>query len=316
MIYDIQEFTYGAELEYGDVYRFDTLPEGASWNAKDYSIVSSTGIANDPSGKLYAFGGEINTKPTQTISEQLDHIESINTTLYPKPIINYRSNLHIHVGVPGLKDDLDALKRLLVYIDRWQDATYSLVEPIPVPNIGQSGHVYDWELKRYKRRLRSHQFHLPAHRVKAMLRAETPQQFFEEHAVLTSKGRMWYFMPRAGINLRQLWETSTVEFRHFPGTLDIQELDYCLRWCQQFLYAAIVTGESPVRLAVKQRFLGKFPKFQPYDFEVEQLYQFTNLEHNKRSLVADRLEALCQLSDIDHQPAEYTYNIAKEKGLL
>ena len=64
--------TYGAEFEFADIRRDVELPKGATWNTKDYSIVSSTGIANDPKGKLYNLGGEINTVPTDNIEEQVE----------------------------------------------------------------------------------------------------------------------------------------------------------------------------------------------------------------------------------------------------
>lgn len=47
---DLANVTFGAEYEFGDIWRSKSLPEGLQWNTKDYSIVSSTGIANDPKG--------------------------------------------------------------------------------------------------------------------------------------------------------------------------------------------------------------------------------------------------------------------------
>ncbi|MEN6369497.1 MAG: hypothetical protein ABFD77_07360, partial [Thermotogota bacterium] len=64
--YDTDSFTYGVELEYADVKFGNPLPNGCAWNTKDNTIVNSNGIANDPLGKLWLFGGEINTRPTDT----------------------------------------------------------------------------------------------------------------------------------------------------------------------------------------------------------------------------------------------------------
>ena len=127
MHYDKASFTYGVELEYGDSYRFNELPTGAKWNDKDNTCVSTTGIANDPLGLLYKYGGEINTKPTDTVKEQIEHIAAINAMLQPAPVVNYRSNLHIHVRVPGLKDDLDSCKKLLRYINEFQQQAFDIV---------------------------------------------------------------------------------------------------------------------------------------------------------------------------------------------
>jgi len=299
MNFSVKDWSYGVELEYGDCYRFGELPKGASWNDKDNTVVSSTGIANDPSGKLYAFGGEINTKPTDTISEQIQHIRDINEALNPRFSINYRSNLHIHIRVPGLKDDLEAVKKLLRYVDTYQQEAFDIVEHIPKPDPNRmTDQEYKGALKRYKRRQKSHQYKMPEKRVAAMLGATTTQEFFEEHAPLTEKGRMWYFAPRAGINLRQLWEeTNTIEFRHFPGTSNLNEMNSCIRWCEDFLNAAL--NQDDVRpLDLKDNGY-QFPKFQTYNFKMEEIYQWTNFDKNSRGVVKKRLQALRDVINID-----------------
>jgi hypothetical protein len=299
MHYDKASFTYGVELEYGDSYRFNELPTGAKWNDKDNTCVSTTGIANDPLGLLYKYGGEINTKPTETVKEQIEHIAEINAMLQPAPVVNYRSNLHIHVRVPGLKGDLESCKKLLRYINEFQQQAFDIVEVIPVPSKSMlEPEVYEWALKRMKRRQKSHQYKLPESRVNAMMNAKTTQEFYEEHAPLTEKGRMWFFSPRAGINLRQMWEeTNTIEFRHFPGTLDMIEMESCICWCREFLDAALNTEKTPTDIFWETSY--KFPKFQPYEFETEQIYQWTNFDAHSRKVVEKRLNALREKVDID-----------------
>lgn len=299
MVYDTASFSFGVELEYGDSRFNSILPSGAAWNMKDNTCVSTTGIANDPLGKLYEYGGEINTKPTWNIEEQVNHIAEINQILHPQPVVNYRSNLHIHVQVPGLKDDLDSCKKLLTYVHEYQQQAFDIVETIPVPNKKMlEPEVYKWAVIRMKRRYKSHQHKLPSSRVQAMLAAKTTKEFYEEHAALTERGRMWFFSPRAGINLRQMWEeTSTIEFRHFPGTLDMNEMESCIRWCRDFLNAALNTDETPVDLYNNNEY--NFPNFQPYEYETEQVYQWTNFDGNSRKDVENRLNALRQEINID-----------------
>jgi hypothetical protein len=301
--YDVDSFTYGAELEYGNCYRFADLPDGAQWNDKDNTCVSSTGIANDPLGKLYQYGGEINTRPTNTPEEQVEHIARINAALPnggPAPTVNYRSNLHIHVRVPGLKDDLESCKRLLRYIDQYQQEAFSIVERIPKTDPNLPPEVYEWERKREKRRYKSHQYKMPKNRVEAMLAATTTQDFYEEHAPATEKGRMWYFSPRAGINLRQMWEeTHTIEFRHFPGTLDMDEMLSAIKWCRAFLSHALSAAQKSPAEFLREEGPFNFPEFEPYEFETEQLYQWTNFDKNTRKVVAARLDELRSIIDID-----------------
>lgn len=306
MTFSVKEWTYGVELEYGNCDRtIKDLPDGAKWNSLDNTCVSSTGIANDPQGKLYKFGGEINTRPTTTVDEQVEHIAKVNKFLRdngPAPIVNYRSNLHIHIRVPGLHKDLKALKQLLTYINTFQEQAFAIVENIPVPDKNTLPPLeYTWAKKRYDRRLTSHQHKLPFKRVEAMLAAKTPTEFWHEHAHKDAKGNpAWFQCPRAGINLRQLFEeTNTIEFRHFPGTLNVTEMRSAINWCRDFLNLALNEPETmPATLLERNKYT--FPQFEPYEFETEQVYQFTNFDKNSRKDVAKLLEELRKHIDIDN----------------
>lgn len=298
MDYGEARFTYGVELEYGNCLYGQQLPGGAKWNDQDNTCVSSTGIANDPRGVLYRYGGEINTAPTTTVSQQVDHIRDIKNALSPAPIVNYRSNLHVHVRVPGLKEDLPALQKLMSYIQAYQEQTFNIVENVPVPDPSLPPNVYKWARKRQKRRFVSHQYKVPTERLEEIQRATTPLEFFHGHAPLTEKGRMWFYAPRAGINLRQLWEPSeTIEFRHFPGTLDDDEMYSCILWCKLFVLEALGSRQPPSHILQAHAF--KFPKFEPYEYETEQVYQWTNFAKNSRGTVKQRLSDLRQRIDID-----------------
>lgn len=297
-------FSYGVELEYGNCWRGVTLTDGAQWNYLDNTCVSSTGIANDPQGKLYEYGGEINTRPTNTIAEQVDHIQRINKTLAaggPAPIVNYRSNLHIHVRVPGIHEDLDALKRLLRYVTTYQQQAFDITETIPVPDPKfMKPEIYKWAKKRMNRRKTSHQHTLPEKRVQAMLVATTPLEFYHEHAHKDAKGNpAWFQCPRAGINLRQLFETTnTIEFRHFPGTLNDKEMESAITWCRYFVDAAL-NHEDKTPKDILEDYDFKFPDFQSYEYETEQVYQATNFDKNSRKDVEKLLTKLRENVKID-----------------
>jgi hypothetical protein len=303
MKYNPSDFTYGVELEYADVKFGTPLPEGCAWNTKDNTIVNSTGIANDPQGKLWEFGGEINTRPTSTVEEQVEVVRQINDALsasgYPA-VINYRCNLHIHVRVPGLSKDLESCKKLMRYNIAHAQEAFDVIETIPVPNPSKmTKEAYDGAMKRYKRRQRSHQFMLPKSRTDAILAAKTVQEFYEEHAPLTEKGRMWFFSPREGINMRQMWEeTETIEFRHFPGTTDLSEMESCIRWCREYLDNVLNDkGMTPREIYWSQGF--SFPDFKEYNYELECGYQLTNHDSNSRKDIARRIEHYKQTGRIE-----------------
>jgi hypothetical protein len=302
---NLKNCTYGMELEYGDIWRDRQLPAGLSWNAKDYSVVSSTGIANDPKGLVYSRGGEINSDPTTTIDEQVDFFEGLLTANL-EPRLNHRTNLHLHIRVPGLAQDLGALKLLLDYINRNQVDIYREIEPIPIPARGDydTAEAYKGASKRYSRRKVSHQYKVSESRVEKALAATTVDEFLAAHAPVMANGEpAWGLTTRAGINLLQLKETDTVEFRHFTNTLDPAKLRCCFEWVAAFIPAALDDASVEQLTTASGR---NFPEFAPYNHAMEVGYGFTNFDKNSRKVVTERVGELRKLVDIDCCSAEET----------
>src|SRR6202041_37354 len=79
--------------------------------------------------------------------------------------------------------------------------------------------------------------------------------------------------PRLCVSLRQLLQTDTVEFRHFPGTLDEEELLNCVEWCARFLERALENG--PLISELDWAKTRRFPKFPPYIHWMENRYRAT-----------------------------------------
>jgi hypothetical protein len=307
---DFSDVTFGAEYEFGDIYRTE-LPYGLTWNEKDYSIVSSTGIANDPKGLVYTRGGEINSVPTKYPEQQLamfaDLIEQ-----HPEASVNHRTNLHLHIRVAGLSEDLDVLKRLLAYIDANQVAIYQAIEPVPVPVRADyaSAEAYKGAQKRYKRRKVSHQYAVSATRVERALGASTVEQFLAAHAPVQADGKpAWGLTTRAGINLLQLKETDTIEFRHFTCTKNVRELLHCFNWVSNFVPAALDNAPVEQLLSAAD---WQFPTFAPYDHAMECGYQYSNFDKNSRKVATQRINALRDTLDIDNCTAEQTVEAIKQ----
>jgi hypothetical protein len=307
---DFSGVTFGAEYEFGDIYRTE-LPHGLSWNEKDYSIVSSTGIANDPKGLVYTRGGEINSVPTKYPEQQLAMFADL-VEQHPEAMVNHRTNLHLHIRVPGLSDDLDSLKRLLTYIDKNQVAIYGAIEPVPVPRREDFYRVaaFKGAQKRYKRRLVSHQYKVSATRVERALAATTVEQFLAAHAPVQANGKpAWGLTTRAGINLLQLKETDTIEFRHFTCTKNVSELLHCFNWVSNFVPAAL--DNAPVEELIGAADY-RFPTFAPYNYDMEVGYCYTNFDKNSRKVATQRINALKDLVDIDNCTAEETVDAIKQ----
>ena len=281
--FPLDSFTYGVELEFADVDRTAFIsPALGTWNTKDYSLVNSNGLANDPLGILIKQGGEVNVMWSSDLYEVLNRCMTLYRDL--KPTINYRCNLHIHVGVPGLKQDLAALKQFQVYINQWQSFAFNFIEKVPRPEAKDYPTQYEMDgaIWRYQRRFRSHQWKLPISTHQRLMTAESPEAFLNAHAPIDKNGNLqWQFFRRAGINLRQLMETNTVEFRHFPGAHNELELRSALEWCKEFTDAALNTGAKPAEfIACHQDW--HFPAFEPYVHVLEEGWKRTNFEHHNR----------------------------------
>jgi protein-tyrosine phosphatase len=317
MMYDKSNFTYGLELEYADVLVGSDLPAGCCWNDRDYSIVNSSGIANDPKCKLWPFGGEINTRPTDSVEEQIEVVENVNVMLHPKPVVNYKCNMHVHIGVPGLDQDLQGCKKLLQYITDHQKVL-RVVDPLPRPVVSMfhTHEEYEGALARRRRNLVSHRKMLPDARLGMIMQANTIDEFMDEHASLSKDGkRLWFISPRPGINIRQLQETKTIEFRHFFQTLDMREVKSSLIWCREFMHLALTSGEDP--LTIFDNHSLKFPTkyggahVMLYDHYLYTLFKHTNLHSNNRKTVRSRLDDMVKIlfvctGNINRSPAAHT----------
>lgn len=282
---DTEGWTYGAEHELSDWDNYVKLPEGYK-RSPDYTIVNSNGIAAQPNPKDYRYGGEINTPPTSSVRAQAECLTKIQDK-YPNCMINHRSNLHIHIRVPGLASNLPLLKQIQQYIHIELPKVINLLEPIP------RGATLA-ERKREKRRRVSHHTFLSRQRLERQLQARTCQEFFELECPKTKTGRvMWHAQPRLAVGLRQLLQTDTVEFRHFPGTLEAGALFVCLVWCKDFMRAAIAA--RPIEDVWRMYEPGLFLSFPAFDEELEIGYQAT-ASHNgiSKQEIQDNINLILQ----------------------
>lgn len=269
--------SYGAEHEFADHPLSRDVPKGFGRDVNDVTIVNSNGIANDPKGRTYRWGGEFNTPPTDSIIGQVGAMAQLKER-YPEATINYRSNLHLHVRVPGLKDDLAMLKQLQGHIHQYlPEVLASIVEPIPRPSAAEYPAADDLKgaKRRFARRRVSHQCFLSTNRVALQARARTVQEFFElepPHSKDDDKP-LWHLQPRVCVNLRQLLQTDTIEFRHFPGTMDAAELSTAFRWVKEYTERAL--ENAPINDLAQEARDWNFPKFLPYHHEVECGYRQT-----------------------------------------
>lgn len=276
-------WTYGAEHELGDWDRTRPLPPGFGIDEDDVTVMNSDGTAADPRARITTRGGELNTPPTDTPLGQAGMLDLIRR-YYPEATVNHRSNLHIHVRVPGLCDDLPALKRLARYVrDQCLDGMLKVIEPIPEPSrtTYPDPEEYEGARRRWRRRRISHHTVLPYARLHRQLQARTVEEFHRAEVPATrATGRpMWHAQPRAAINIRQLMETDTIEFRHFPGTLVPEEVHTAVSWCRDFLADGLgpQRGWRHVHNALGYA-ASPWPTFPPYVHWMEVRFRATVLD--------------------------------------
>lgn len=293
---DLTDTTLGCELEIGDVDTKIKIPkELGQWDYHDSSIMNSNGTANDPKRILNRYGGEIQVRPTHGTLKLVERVEKIYD-LFPRVDFNFTTNLHVHIRVPGLIDDLDSLKKIATYLKKYGKEMFNIIDPIPWPNKPESKGA----MARYTRRKRSHHT-LPSDRVYTrMMAAKAPEEFHIAHAPLDKNGKpQWHLVQRAGVNLAHLWKNDCIEFRCFTMTDTRRYLLNAFEWPRLFLRAALETGEEPGEQV--ENYDLKFQFFWPYDEELDRIFQLTNVRHNKRSVAEANYEKLIKQGVINRE---------------
>lgn len=292
----MRDWTYGCEHEWADWPLGRGVPPGYGRDLRDITIVNSNGIANDPRGRTCKIGGEINTPPTDTPLEQVGCLTELKEWL-PEATVNYRSNLHLHIRVPGLRDDLARLKQVQRYIHEAMPKSFPVIQPTPRPLHEHALYLDDNDLvrddygpeyfpdaeehrgacRRWRRRRVSHQTLLTPARLERQLAATSIEDFFEAEVPQSKNRPMWHLQPRLCVNLRQLRETDTIEFRHFAGTMNEQHLLAGMNWCREFLFHAL--NDAPIEGMLNAYRPEWFAHWPRYDHRLERGYRATCHDH-------------------------------------
>ena len=288
MKYQIE--TIGVELEYADIDTRKPLPKGLRWDYKDYSMCNSNGTANDPKKRMNVFGSEIHTKPTAEISEIMFLVSRFQQG-FPEAKLNYTTNLHIHIRVPGLRNDLDALKKLASYYHKNAIPLFKLLPHIPIPirENFKKEKAFDGAYRRYKRRHRSHQYIASENVFDQLMEAKTTEDFNLAHYPRDKKGKpQLHLMQREGVNLAHLFKpTETIEFRHFTMTKKPNRFHTALIWPRLYLKAALYTDEPPESIIKRHKEL-EFQPFFKYRYSLDKIFRRTNYGlHSREEIEAE-----------------------------
>lgn len=288
--------SFGSELELADVDVNLQLPKGNSWDYKDYTIMNSCGIGNDPKKKIVRIGSEINVKPSATVEEHVDEIMGIYEALGEQKAINHSTNFHVHVRIPGLNEDIWLLQHFATYFYENQEEIFKLTENLvkPTKEDYPENDAFKGAMKRFSRRKISHQNKISEKVYNKMIAAKTPAQFYEAHAPMGKNGKLqWQLATRGGINMMQLFnETDTIEFRHFSMSFDRHEIHSCIKWCEEIVHTIIGRQKTPQQ--VFEGWSYKFPEFIKYDHEKDMIFQLTNFGKLKRKEIEQNINFLIE----------------------
>lgn len=294
-VQNYKHVTYGAELELVDWPRNEPLPvKGMAIDEGAYTNVNSNGVAVDGKGKTYHLGGEILTAPTDTPDGVVEQWLAIFRK-WPQTKTNYRMGLNVHVRIPGLQENLTKLKQLQVFTHKVMPTLLPVIDPIlvPTPFDYPDRKVLAGAVKNYKTRCMDHHTLLTKERLKLQLKARTPKEFFEAEAVHLDTGKVhWALHARTCVNLRQLLQTDTVEFRHFFMPRNGKELFNTVGWCKLFLDMAFNGGDIGAKdLLNRFKFMKHdWPVCLPYDAWLDEGYHYTSPRYHDATTVKTHIK--------------------------
>ena len=261
--YDKSNFTYGYEIEWGDIDRRLQVPAHlGKWEYAETDIVNIHEpfkyVACDPLGTEPYMGGEINTMPTATWPEQVDRIMELHDFFVSngnQPSSACVNHGHLHVYVPGLKDDINALKKLITYIKENQEVT-----------IDECYGYYDDQFMKGSKNAKTYLKYdggraMPDYMCDNIINlARDFDHFIKLHAAGkdgVSMGRPF----RYAINTYCMKHTGTIEFRCFRSTTKREEIESQFKFAERFIDAALNGGPSVREILALDRY-----KFPPYKF--------------------------------------------------
>lgn len=276
MNYPTKDFTWGMEIEWGDVPRDIKIPEHlGAWEFSERDIINLREpykyVCADPLGTNPPMGGEINTKPTRTWQEQVTRyfeLKKFFEDLGHEPTVAATCHTHIHCFVPGLKDDIAALKRLTKYIKENQDITIDRVYGFYETNQMKGAKGAKMYLKFDGGRA------IPDYMTDNIINLATDfPSFIKMHAAGkdgVSMGRPF----RYAINMYALKHIGTIEFRLFRGSLKENEVASCFRFVQDFLDAALNDGKPVEELFQENQYT-----FPPMQWDLNQFLGWEKTKH-------------------------------------
>ena len=284
MVENTHKLSFGAELEFSDVDRSIDIPKGlGAWEGpkiagynlgSEIDIVNSKGIwrgiATDPLCLDCPVGGEIHVNPSWTIDSQLIRIMRI-IGLFPQVGVACPNHGHIHVGIQGIWNDMEAVKNIFRYTRNQQYAVlehcsgYKATDSVDIHQAKLADWVKEYLLVGDAKTAADELF-------ERVEQANTTQEIRKALAEVECFNYEWvdkfvYPAPkshRTSVNLYSLLRGETVEFRVFRASINPVEIYSSLLFSKRYIEEAL-RGEKgkSVEEILKE---GQF-RFAPLNFD-------------------------------------------------
>ena len=212
--------------------------------------------------------------------------------------VTYRGALHVHIRVPGLSKNLTGLKKVQRCLRKCRREDENLFGRLYFQenklDKDEEGYA---EWRRWANNaVQAATFILPDYRIQNQLDAKTVKEFMEAEVPVSKKGAiLWHAQRRSTVNLRQLKQTDTVEFRHAHCTFDANRVYNFMAWCRDFMLCAFDGGcpwEMYDELYKAEPLCHNSDPYCPY---MEARYRATNfLGKNKRIDIESAIQAIME----------------------
>lgn len=287
-------FSYGCELEWSDVDRRVDIPvELGEWEGpkiagyymgSEIDIVNTKGqwkgVGTDPLCLTCRVGGEIHTQPSHYIASQVLRVMRI-LDLFSVANVACPNHGHIHVGVPGLLQDLELLKNVFRYTQLNQDqvikaaAGYDAADQKEIMNSDLADWVKQYLLVGDGKHIRQELFNrveqaTSVQEVLQILREE-PCEDWEHVSGTTTPTPDSH---RTAINLFNLTKGETIEFRIFRASVNPVEIFSCLKFAQRYMEEAILGEKGKPVWQILEEGVFRFPKLN-FNYDLAKGWQNT-----------------------------------------
>lgn len=280
---DVAKISFGCELEWSDIDRRVDIPEEiGTWEGpkiagynlgSEIDIVNTKGqwrgIATDPLCIDCPVGGEIHTQPSNTIESQMYRIMDIMNR-FSTVCVACPNHGHIHVGLPGIKQDLQALKNIFAYTQVNEAdlirccSGYTEEEAEKIMKAGVEQWVKSYMLVGDGKSICPNIYSQVAeagsvNEILKLLENTECQDWY-----WTLDKRVNVHSHRTALNLFNLTKGETVEFRIFRASINPVEIYSSLMLCKRYIEESLKGAEGkPVSEILKE---GNF-KFAQLNFD-------------------------------------------------